>query len=80
MDLLANFSVKLDQAQIEQVITKAVEQQTGRKVRSINWNIQGYEPGDRPFDTGTPASASITVDLGGENVKSRRISSQWDGH
>lgn len=68
MDILANFSVKLSQEQLTQLITQTVEKESGRKVKAVHWHIQGYEHGDRPFDPGTPASASVTVDLGEEKV------------
>lgn len=76
MDILANFSVKLSQEQLTQLITQAVEKESGRKVKAVHWNIRGYDPGDRPFDVGTPASASVTVDLGDEIFNPKSV--DWD--
>lgn len=67
MDILANFSVKLSQEQLTQLITQAVEKESGRKVKAVHWNIKDSYTSYhwRDGDT-TPASASVTVDLGDE--------------
>lgn len=78
MDILANFSIKLSQEQLTQLITKEAERAAGRKVKKVHWNIRGYTPGDRPGDAGTEASASVTVDLGEEIVRPGGGASQWE--
>lgn len=64
MNILANYSIKLTQDQITAILTEEAEKQSGRKVTKVTWNVRGADRGDYPFDPGTPASASVTIELG----------------
>ncbi len=79
MDILANFSVKLSQEQLTQLITQTVEKETGRKVKAVHWHIKdSYTSMHWRDGESTPGGASVTVDLGEEIVKTPyRNSSQF---
>lgn len=64
MDILASYSIKLTQDQITAVLTEAAEKQSRRKVEKVVWDIRGADPGDYPFDPGSPANAKVTIELG----------------
>ena len=64
MNILESYSINLTQEQITAVLIEEAEKQSGRTVSKVTWNIQGATDGDRPFDSGTEASAKVTIELG----------------
>lgn len=64
MNLLKNFSVKLTQEELTQLIHETVERQTGRKVKNVWFNIA--DSYDDRYSFAPARIREVTVDLGEE--------------
>ena len=65
MNIITNMSIKLNEEQVKQIITDAVERETKRKVTKIYVNVNAGDRGFSQFEPFVPASLSnITVELG----------------
>lgn len=62
-DIKGSFTSHLTQEDIKAAIVFSVEKQTGKKVKDVIFNIQGYDRGDFGSpDTQASVSASVTFE------------------
>lgn len=64
MNIITNMSVELTPDQIERVITKAIQQETGRVVDAVVFNINIATTGYYLNERQTPEFSGCTVKLG----------------